>query len=123
MLRIGANTHVRDEDEPLELRGKCSDLVVQFRACTAQCLAHADFVQPQDGLVEALVFSLFAEFAFSRDFNPSLWILQGLIVRLAVRTGYHAISTASSCTETFKVRLVPRPANAHAQADTVATLG
>jgi hypothetical protein len=89
VLRIAVVDYLREEDEPLELAGKCQDLAGAFRDRLADCLILADYLQPQEFLIEALSLHMYGEYISSRDAKSSVWVLNGLVVRLAMRMGYH----------------------------------
>ena len=76
-------------NEPPELHGKCSDLEAIYRQRMAECLTHADCDQPQEYLLEALILHLYVVYASSLDFQPSVWMQYGTVVRMAMRLGYH----------------------------------
>lgn len=81
--------YLREDDEPVEYEGKCQDLATSFRNSLTDCLIHADYTQPHDFLIEALIFHLYAEYLSSRDARSTVRVLIGMIVRLAMRMGYH----------------------------------
>ena len=89
MLRIALLSYARDGDEPPELAGKSLDLSNTYRTALANCLILADYTKPHQYIIETLIFHLHAEFRRSRDCEASLWVLVGMIVRLAMRMGYH----------------------------------
>lgn len=89
MLRVAALDHVRENDEPVEHKGKCGDLAINFRNNFTDCLALADYMQPHEFLIEALIIHLYGEYVLTRDAKSSLWVLIGSIARLAMRLGYH----------------------------------
>ena len=79
----------RDANEPAELHGKCLDLDTVYRQRMAECLTHADYDQPQEYLLEALILHLYVVYASSLDFQPSVWMQYGTVARMAMRLGYH----------------------------------
>ena len=83
------HSYHRGGDEPPEFRGEALKLASQYRALTAQCLLVADFVKPINSMIETLVLHLHGEYARSREAEPGIWVLIGMIVRLAMRMGYH----------------------------------
>ncbi|EXJ66966.1 uncharacterized protein A1O5_09612 [Cladophialophora psammophila CBS 110553] len=89
MLRVAMLDYLRENDEPLEFRGKCQDLATNFLNRFTDCLILVDYTQTQDFLVETLCFHLYGEYVASRDSKSSIWVLVGMIVRLAMRMGYH----------------------------------
>ncbi|KAK5719613.1 hypothetical protein LTR17_015327 [Elasticomyces elasticus] len=88
VLRIAAWTWTRNGDEPLELQQKCSGLEDAYRCLASRCLSCTNFLQPQEGLDEALILQMYADFTSSRDIDPSVWVLNSMIVRTAMTAGY-----------------------------------
>lgn len=82
-------SYQRGGDEPPELRGKVVDLTNTYRKLTSQCLVLADFTKPITGTIETLVLYLHSEYSQSKDSEVGIWVLVGMIVRLAMRMGYH----------------------------------
>lgn len=89
MLRVAVVAWMRDSREPVEIQGKCSDLATSYRHRCIECLTHANYGRPEEFLLEALLFHLYAEFSASRDFHPDVWVLHGMVVRTSMRLGYH----------------------------------
>ena len=71
MLRVAVFDYTRENEEPLELKGKCLDLANSYRNIFTDCLVLVDYTQPHDFLIEALVFHLYAEYLSTRDANPA----------------------------------------------------
>ncbi len=89
MMRLAMLSYGREGDEPPEFRGKCQDLAANFRTQMAHCLITADYTKPHNFIIEALIFHLHAEYTSNRDAEASVWVLVGMIARLAMRMGYH----------------------------------
>lgn len=89
IMRLAMQSFVREGDEPPEFRGKCQDMASTFRANMAHCLITADYTKPHAFVIETLIFHLHAEYSANRDSEASVWVLMGMIVRLAMRMGYH----------------------------------
>lgn len=89
MLRIALLSYVRDGDEPPEYAGKSLELSNTYRTAMANCLILADYTKPHQHIIETLIFHLHAEYHRNRDSEASVWVLVGMIVRLAMRMGYH----------------------------------
>ena len=89
MMRLAMLSYGREGDEPPEFRGKCQDMAANFRAQMAHCMIIADYTKPHNHIIEALVFHLHAEYTSNRDSEASVWVLVGMIARLAMRMGYH----------------------------------
>ena len=89
MLRIALLSYTRDGEEPPEFAGKSLDLSNTYRTAMANCLILADYTKPHQHIIETLIFHLSAEYRRNRDSEASVWVLVGMIVRLAMRMGYH----------------------------------
>lgn len=79
----------REGDEPPEFRGKSMDMAGGFRNSVAQTLTLADYTKPHPFLIEALVFHLHGDYSQTREADVSVWVMTGVIARLAMRSGYH----------------------------------
>ena len=89
VLCLAMHSYFRTGDEPPEFRGKSQALAANYRALTGQCLLNADFTKPINNMIETMVLHLHCEYARSRDAEVGVWVLVGMIVRLAMRMGYH----------------------------------
>ncbi|EAW15208.1 putative C6 transcription factor [Aspergillus clavatus NRRL 1] len=89
MMRLAMLSYHREGDEPPEFRGKSMDMAGTFRNLVAQCLTLADYTKPYPYLIETLIFHLHGDFRQSREADISVWVLVGVIARLALRMGYH----------------------------------
>jgi hypothetical protein len=89
MMRLAMLSYYREGDEPPEFRGKAMDMAGSFRNSVAQCLTLADYTKPHPFLIEALVFHLHADYTQTWEADISVWVLTGVIARLAMRMGYH----------------------------------
>ena len=89
ILCLAMHSYHRMDDEPPEYYGKSLALAANYRALTGQCLLSADFTKPVNHTIETLVLHLHCEYARSHDAEVGVWVLVGMIVRLAMRMGYH----------------------------------
>ncbi|RMD42639.1 hypothetical protein DV735_g2481, partial [Chaetothyriales sp. CBS 134920] len=89
MMRLATISYIREGDEPPELRGRCHDMAGSFRTQMTHCLVMADYAKPHNHIIETLIFHLHAEYTSNRDTEASVWVLVGMIARLAMRMGYH----------------------------------
>ncbi|KAK5948287.1 hypothetical protein OHC33_010721 [Knufia fluminis] len=89
IMRLAMLSFAREGDEPPEFKGKCQDMASTFRAQMAHCLITADYTKPHAFIIETLIFHLHAEYSSNRDSETSVWVLMGMIVRLAMRMGFH----------------------------------
>lgn len=103
MLRIAMLDYLREADEPLQWQGKCQDLAINFRNRFTDCMLAADYLQPQEFLIEALCLHHYGEYVSSRDAKSSVWVLSGMITRLAMRMGYHQASQPTLLCTPFQV--------------------
>ena len=97
--------YLREKDEPVEYKGTCKDMAANFRNLFTDCLILADYTKPHDFLIEALNLHLYAEYVSSRDSKSSIWVLIGMIIRLAMRMGYHQPLQPSLTSAPFQVQL------------------
>ena len=98
--------YLREDDEPVELHGKCQDLAISFRNRFTDCMITGDYLQPHEFLIEALCLHHYGEYVSSRDAKSSIWVLTGMITRLAMRMGYHQPQQPILESTPFKVRYV-----------------
>ena len=89
ILCLAMHSYYRMDDEPPEYRGKSLATAAHYRALTGQCLLLADFTKPVNHMIETLVLHLHGEYARTCDTEVGVWMLVGMIVRLAMRMGYH----------------------------------
>ncbi|SLM40670.1 Transcription factor domain, fungi [Lasallia pustulata] len=89
ILGLAMQSYHRQDDEPPEFQGQSLILACKYRALTAQCLLLADFTKPVNHMIETLTLHLNSEFNKNRDSEVAIWVLVGMIVRLAMRMGYH----------------------------------
>ena len=81
-------SYYRDNDEPFEYKGRTMSLASNYRMLTAQCLLLADYTKPVNYMIETMLLHLRCEHAKSKDAEVGIWVLIGMIVRLAMRGGY-----------------------------------
>ena len=89
MMTLALQSYTRAEDEPPEYRGKTWEMSSDFRRLTAQCLLFADFTQPLMHVLETLILHCQAEYARTKDSETGVLILVTILVRMAIRMGYH----------------------------------
>ena len=87
-MRLAILSYNRDGDEPPDFRGRPVEAGA-YRDLMAQCLIVGDYTKPHRYLIEALIFHLFGDFSQTKDTDVSVWVLGGMIARLAMRMGYH----------------------------------
>lgn len=89
MMVIAVQSYQRSQDEPPEYRGHTEQMLADYRRLTAQCLVLGDVTQPINYMLETLILYVIAEFGRSRDAEGSVLLGVSIIVRLAMRMGYH----------------------------------
>ncbi|KAI9835017.1 MAG: hypothetical protein M1837_003975 [Sclerophora amabilis] len=89
IMCLAMQSYLRAGDEPPEFKGKVKDMAETYRKRTMDCLASADICKPVPGMIETLILYLQGEFSRSRDTELGVWVVIGVIVRLAMRMGYH----------------------------------
>lgn len=88
MMSLALQSYHRAGDAPMAHRDAWEQSL-SYLEYTSECLVHADFTQPVVFMLETLCLYYQAEYARSRDAETGIWILMGIIVRLAMRSGLH----------------------------------
>jgi hypothetical protein len=102
MMLIAAQSFQRAGDEPIEYRGRIPHMLAEYRRLTAQCLILADVTQPIDNMLETLILYSLSDYGRSPDAEFSILIGVSVIVRLAMRQGYHRDSKDFPAISPFK---------------------
>lgn len=102
VLCLAMHSYYKMGDEPPEYRGKSLILANKYRSLTAQSLLRADYLKPSNHMIETLILHLHGEYARNRDADVAIWVLVGMIVRLAMRMGYHRDSKLFSNVTPFQ---------------------
>ena len=90
IMTLALQSYKQTGEEPPELNGKpTSELSAQYRRLTAQCLVLEDYTNPSTDVIETIILHLQAEAGRSRDCESGIIIVVGILVRLAIRMGYH----------------------------------
>ncbi|KAF1813659.1 hypothetical protein P152DRAFT_287686 [Eremomyces bilateralis CBS 781.70] len=89
MMSIALQSYHRAGDEPPEYRGRSWNMSNEYRRLTAQCLVFSDITQPITHMLETLVLHVHAEHSRSNDAEPGILVTVSILVRLAMRMGYH----------------------------------
>lgn len=80
---------LRAGSEPIESRGTPAELVAAYRRLCAQCLMLSNYTRPGPYTLEAFILYLEGEFIQNPDAVTKGWLLNGLVIRLALRMGLH----------------------------------
>lgn len=89
VLCLSHQSYHKANEEPPEFQGRTLDLAGEYRLRAVQCLKLADFTRSADYTIEALCLYLWCEFNNRSDSEVGIWTAVGMIVRLAMRMGYH----------------------------------
>lgn len=76
-------------DEPPEWKGRTLDMACDYRKKTVQCLIISDYTKSVENSIETLVLYVHGEYTSRWDAEVGIWVIVGMIVRLAMRMGYH----------------------------------
>jgi hypothetical protein len=77
------------DEEPPEFQGTSKILSEMYRTRAAQCIVAADITKPTEYMVEALLIYSLVEYYDQTDGDIGVWMISGLIMRLALQQGYH----------------------------------
>lgn len=86
-MSIAMRSYHRAGDEPSEFKGKTLQLSNTYRNRTVECLVSVDVSRLASPVIETLLLHLHGELL--RNAEVSSWVMGGMIVRLALRMGYH----------------------------------
>ena len=89
IMALALQSYHRANDEPPEYNGKSLELSVAFRRLTAQTLSLADVKDCRQETLQTLILHTQAEVARSPDAETGILLLVSLMVRMAMRMGYH----------------------------------
>jgi hypothetical protein len=73
-----------------------------YREKVIQCLLLGEYMKCGPHTMETLIVHLFVEYSRSEDARVEVWILLGVVVRLALRMGYHRDTSQSSRISPFQ---------------------
>jgi hypothetical protein len=89
ILCLAMQSYHKIGDEPLEWKGRTLDLAAEYRLRTVQCLVTSDYTKSADHTIETLLLYSNGEYSSRWDAELGIWVIVGMIVRLAMRMGYH----------------------------------
>jgi hypothetical protein len=78
-----------NSDEPPEYEGISASLSQLYRVKATQCLAMGDISSCKPYTVETLIYSIMCEWARIGQSDMRVWLMVGLLVRVALQMGYH----------------------------------
>ncbi|KAG9230604.1 fungal-specific transcription factor domain-containing protein [Amylocarpus encephaloides] len=89
ILCLAMQSYHKIGDEPLEWKGRTLELAAEYRLRTVQCLVNSDYTKSSIYTIETLILYVHGEYASRWDAEVGIWVICGMIVRLAMRMGYH----------------------------------
>ncbi|CZT09354.1 hypothetical protein WAI453_003210 [Rhynchosporium graminicola] len=89
ILCLAMQSYNKIGDEPLEWKGRTLEMAAEYRLRTVQCLVNSDYTVSSMYTIETLVLYLHGEYSSRWDAEVGIWVIVGIIVRLAMRMGYH----------------------------------
>ncbi|KAM0239571.1 hypothetical protein ACHAP5_008217 [Fusarium lateritium] len=90
ILATGTYLYIRSQDELPEGLGNPFEVAESFQRRCTDCLLLSKYsTAPGKYTLETLLFNIHGEFVRRRDAHLSVWILTGILIRLAMRMGYH----------------------------------
>jgi hypothetical protein len=89
MMMIALASYQRNGDEPQEYQGRTSQMYRDYKRLTAQTLILVDIGQPITYMLETLILYVAADLGISKDAETSTLLGVTVIVRLAMKMGYH----------------------------------
>jgi hypothetical protein len=89
ILSLAMQSYNKIGDEPLEWKGQTLELAAEYRLRTCQCLVNSDYTKSDLYTLETLILYVHGEYASRWDAEVGIWVIVGMVVRLAIRMGYH----------------------------------
>ncbi|KAJ5168175.1 uncharacterized protein N7482_003769 [Penicillium canariense] len=89
IMCLAIHLHHRSEDKPSDSIRHIHQTSDTFRVQAARCLVDAKYTTPSKYTIETLMLYTYAEYFESQDPQHEIWILLGIIMRLAMRMGLH----------------------------------
>jgi hypothetical protein len=89
MMMTAIVSYERNADEPAEYRGRTEQMYRDFKRLTAQCLMLTDWMRSSPYMLEMFIFYLMAELKKSPDAQQNTMLGVCILVRQAIKSGYH----------------------------------
>jgi len=96
VLCLAMQSYHKIGDEPPEWKGRTLQLASDYRMRTVQCLVISDYTKSVDNTIEALLLYVHGEYTSRWDAEVGIWVIVGMIVRLAMRSMYFPVPTSYS---------------------------
>ena len=65
------------------------ELAAEYQLRTVQCLVNSDYTKSLNYTIETLLLYFHSEYASRLDADAGIWVIVGMIIRLAIRMSYH----------------------------------
>lgn len=78
-----------NNDEPPEYEGVSKSLFELYRVRTSQCLMLGDITKAAPFTLETMIYNAMAEWARMSESESKVWMMMGLVARVAIQMGYH----------------------------------
>ncbi|KAJ4295810.1 hypothetical protein N0V88_004512 [Collariella sp. IMI 366227] len=89
ILSVAVLSYHKVGDEPPVWKGRVLEGVSEYRLRTVQCLVAGNYTKPERHTVEAMLLYLVCEWSMRWNADLSLYIIASMVVRIALRMGYH----------------------------------
>lgn len=89
MMALSLQSYQAAGDEPPEFRGRTWEMSKDYRRLTAQTLVEADLMALAPYTIETLILHIQAEYSRSRDAEFGIQLAVSVLVRVAMKMGYH----------------------------------
>ena len=89
IMCLATLSYQRAGDSPPEWKDNLVELASEYRLRTVQCLMKADYTKPTDYTIETMLLYMFGEHMARWNADLGLWMIVGMITRVAFRMGYH----------------------------------
>lgn len=89
VMTLAMQSYHKLGDEPPEWKGRTMTMANEYRLRTVQCLVTSDYTKALDNTIETLMLYVHGENSIQHDGEVAIWVIIGMIVRLAMRMGYH----------------------------------
>lgn len=112
---------VSGENLYLPSAADANQLIEQYREKTIQCLVMGNYLRCVPRTIETLILYMHVEYLRCEDNQVEVWVLFGMIVRLALRMGYHRDASRFPRISPFQAEMRRRVWAAIIQLDIIAS--
>ena len=105
IMALATQFYRRSDDALPEPLGQDKFITDNFQRRTVQCLILADYTSLVPFTLEAMLVYLYGEYYQSPDAQPGIFVTMGMVVRLALRMGYHRDPSHSGSIPPFQAEM------------------